>query len=377
MKILSANVAVVIPIYKENIDDLEKISLAQVRKVLRYYPIIFVAPEGKNFSYLELGDILLQFPPQHFQSVKTYSQLLMSQFFYEPFLSFDYMLIYQLDAFVFYDALEEFCQLGWDYIGAPWPISWGKATPTKTLRVGNGGLSLRKVKACYKLLTETVRWSNWEDFFKNTSEDGFFALCGENKELDFNVAPLEVAELFSMEHYPDRCLKNLGNELPFGCHGWTRLSADFYVELFAKFGYDLRPLRAQMLTNDYEKFLPQSLTMIAMERLIRGLDRKKSLVEYLPTKKFASIRVIKSPDAMKILARLLTEENSLADKIFIYNKENSRDLIRNLTREDLPHLLICTKYDKSLIAAIENKNVISFQREYLKFQEKIFHKLGR
>lgn len=372
MKILSPKVAVVIPIYKEKLDDLEKISLARVRKVLWRYPIIFVAPEGKNFSYLTPGDMLVQFHPQYFQSGRTYSKLLMSPFFYEPFLSFDYMLIYQLDAFVFYDALEEFCRLGWDYIGAAWPMSWGNVNVNKTPRVGNGGFCLRKVAACYKLVTQNQSLTKG-----NFSEDTFFALCGVNKKIDFNVAPVEVADIFSMEHYPDRCLKKLRYKLPFGCHGWTKISADFYVELLAKFGYDLRPLRAQMRTNDYKFFLPQSLMMIAMERLIRDLDRKKSLVEYLPIKRFSSIRVIKSPDAMKILARLLTEENSLADKIFIYDRENSRDLISDLTIEDLPHLLICTKYDKSLLAAVENKNVISFQREYMKFQEKIFHNLGK
>ena len=383
---MSANVAVVIPIYKEELDDLEKISLAQCRKVLKNYPIIFIAPEGKNFSYLEPGDMVIQFHPQYFQNGRTYSQLLMSPFFYEPFLVFDYMLIYQLDAFVFYDALEEFCQLGWDYIGAAWPISWGNVRGNKTLRVGNGGFSLRKVKACHELLYKFSLQSIWgniplnDNFFAqygvvSNSEDSFFAYCGASDKFNFHSAPIEVAELFAMEHYPDRHIKRLGNELPFGCHGWTKLSADFYVKLFAQFGYDLSPLRAQMRTNDYEKFLPQSLEMIAMERLIRDLDRKKSLVEYLPIKRFASIRVIRSTNAMKILARLIVEENSLADKIFIYDKEN--DLIRDVIRETLPHLVLCAKYDKSLIAEIENKNVISFQREYMKFQEKLFHNLGR
>ena len=372
-----SRVAVIIPIYKEELDDLEKISLAQVRKVLKNYPLIFIAPEGKNFSYLEPGEMLVQFHPQYFQSGRTYSNLLMSPFFYEPFLVFEYMLIYQLDAFVFYDALGDFCRLGYDYIGAAWPVSWGKATPDKTLRVGNGGFCLRKVAACHRLLIETSRWLNWKNTLANTSEDGFFALCGANKDLDFQTAPVEVADLFSMEHYPDRHLKRLGYELPFGCHGWTRLSADFYVELLARFGYDLRPLRDQMQTKDYEYYLPRSLEMISMERMIREVERGKSLVQYLPTKKFASIRVIRSPETIKMLARLLVEENSLADKIFIYDEKNSRDLVRNVARENLPHLILAWRYDKPLIEAIADKNVVSFQREYMKSQEKLFHNFGR
>ena len=366
-----AKAAVIIPIYKEELTDLEKISLAQVRKVLRNYPLIFVAPEGKNFPYLQPGEMLLQFHPQYFQNVETYSQLLMSPFFYEPFLTFDYILIYQLDAFVFYDALEDFCSLNYDYIGASWYISWGDVYRGKTLRVGNGGFSLRKVKACYNLLRKNSLPA------KNLLEDAFFAICGASDELNFHIAPVEVADLFSMEHYPDRCFKKLGNKLPFGCHAWTKFSANFYVNLFAQLGYDLRPFRAQMQTNDYEFFLPRSLELIAMKRLIRDLDNKNSLIQYLPTNRFASVRVVKSPAAIKILSRLLMEENSIADKIFIYTEKKIPALIRDVTREDLPHLVIANAYDKPLIEALEGKNVISFQREYMKFQEKLFHNLGK
>ena len=373
-----SKVAVVIPIYKEELDDLEKISLAQVRKVLKNYPIIFAAPEGKNFSYLEPGEMLVQFHPQYFRSVMTYSQLLLQSFFYEPFLSFDYILLYQLDAFVFYDALEDFCRLGYDYIGAAWPYhGWQGGRYPKTPRVGNGGFSLRKVAACHKLLDETSRWSTWKYILDNASEDAFFALCEVKKEYDFNVAPVEVADLFSMDYYPDRHVKKLRGGLPFGCHDWTKYSADFYVELFAQFGYDLRPFRDQMKTDDYEFQIQFNLTKVAMDRLIRELERGKSLLKYLPTKKFASVRVIRSPNAMKILAQLLKEEYSLADKIFIYDEKNSRDLVRDIERENLPHLIICMAYDKLLIDALQDKNVISFQREYMKFQEKLFHNLGR
>ena len=230
-------------------------------------------------------------------------------------------------------------------------------------------------------MKEISKLPNLKTILETSIEDGVFALCGMYDEKLLNVAPLEAAKLFSMEWYPERHVKRLGNELPFGCHGWTKFSADFYVELFAKFGYDLRPFRAQMLMNNYEKLLSQYLNIIAMERLNRKVECGHSLLRYLPTKKFASVRVIKSPDAMKILARLLIEENSLTDKIFIYDKEN--DLIRDVIRETLPHLVLCTDYDKSLIGAIEQKglvygeHVISFQQEYLKVQEKIFHNLGR
>ena len=86
---------------------------------------------------------------------------------------------------------------------------------------------------------------------------------------------------------------------------------------------------------------------------------------------------------MRILAQLLWEENSLADKIFIYDKKDFRNLVRDMEKENLPHLVLVTDYDKAIIEAIEGKgliygeNVISFQCEYLKPQEKLFHNLGR
>ena len=81
--------------------------------------------------------------------------------------------------------------------------------------------------------------------------------------------------------------------------------------------------------------------------------------------------------------QILTEENSIADQIFIYDEENFRNLIRDVSQDDLPHLLLCADYDKDLVEAIEQKgliygeHVVSFRQEYLKAQEKLFHSLGR
>ena len=379
-------VAVVIPIYKEELDDLEKISLAQVRKVLKNYPIIFIAPEGKKFSYLEPNESLIRFPAQYFQGIETYSRLLLQPFFYEPFKIFEYMLIYQLDAFVFYDALRDFCEFGYDYIGAAWPYyAWnGKKLEGKTPRVGNGGFSLRKIAACHKLLKEVSVLPGYQFTLGVFNEDTFFSLAGILKDIDFSVAPVEVANLFSMEWYPDHHVKKLHGDLPFGCHGWTKFSADFYVELFARLGYDLRPFRNQMKTDDYELYYPFNLRKIALIRLIRRINSGQPILKYLPTKNFSSVRVVKSFGSMKILSGVLEEENSLVDKIFTYEENNLQGLICNLSRESLPHLIIAVNFnDEPLIQAIEDKGLtygehfILFQYEYMKVQEKLFHNLGK
>ncbi|MBR1647740.1 MAG: hypothetical protein IJ685_13350 [Selenomonadaceae bacterium] len=379
---MSTKVAVVIPVYSE-LGELEKISLDRCRKILGRYPIVFVAPEGKNFSYFESGDMVANFPEKYFQSTQTYSTLLLTPQFYETFLDFDYILIYQLDAFVFYDALEEFCALGYDYIGSPLPRhTWQGSRKPKTPQVGNGGFSLRKVKACRNLLIKMESLPYWSEAHEEYIEDAFFSSCGVSKDIDFNVAPIEVANLFALEWYPDRQLKRFG--LPFGCHHWTKMNADFYVKLFARFGYDLQPFREQMKSKDYCVHLPVCLSNLAMERLARAAANGRSILHYLPTKKFASIRIIRSPAAQKILSQLWTEEKSMINKLFIYDEENWTALLQDVKAEDLPHLLIVADYDKSLVEALEQrcglrygKDFVSLQREYVNHCEKIFHKLGR
>lgn len=60
------------------------------------------------------------FNEQYFDSRKSYNELMLSVDFYRSFREYQYMLIYQLDAFVFEDQLEYWCNKGYDYIGAPW-----------------------------------------------------------------------------------------------------------------------------------------------------------------------------------------------------------------------------------------------------------------
>ena len=378
-------VAVVIPTHKEELNPLEKISLAQCRKVLGRYPIIFAVPEGKNFPYTAPNESVVKFPPQHFQTIEAYNRLVISPIFYEKFLDFDYILIYQLDAFVFYDALEDFCRLGYDYIGAPWPYyAWANFVHKKTPRVGNGGFCLRKVETCYKVVQAFAASPKLRYVVEDSAEDTFFAMCGMLNPEIFKIAPVPIAKAFSMEWYPDRVVKRLGNSLPFGCHSWNRFSADFYVALFYQLGYDLRPFRNLMNTSDYKEQPEILLKSLAVKRLTRRAERGHSISRYLPTKRFASIRVVRDSCAIKILSRLMLEENFLTEKIFIYAPEDWRDLLSDVERENLPHLVLTLDYyDDELISLIENKglsygkHVVSFRREYLNCCEELFHKLGK
>ena len=105
---------IVIPVYKQELDDLEMVSLAQVRRVLGKYDICFLAPESLDFSYSggTYGEYVERVPDVYFTGKNSYSRLMLEPWLYERFSAYEYMLLYQLDAFVFADRLREFCELG-------------------------------------------------------------------------------------------------------------------------------------------------------------------------------------------------------------------------------------------------------------------------
>ena len=380
---MPTKVAVVIPTHKTELNELEKISLAQCRKVLERYPLIFALPEGKDFQFLKSDDSVIRFPAQCFSDIKAYNNLMVSPFFYEAFKDFDYILIYELDAFVFRDELECFCSLGYDYIGAPWAayLSWFWRSWKATSRVGNSGFCLRRVKAHYNLLTEHADLIN---SLKHLNNDVIYSRCGKRPDCDFHIAPYYVGIKFSTEMLNLRILKKNGGNPPFGCHAWNKYGTDFYIPLFKRYGYDLSSLKDKLgIVPDkliwYDFFLRET-----KRRLLRRIKLGQSILRYLPTNRFASVRVIRHPDTMEILARLLLEDNSLADKIFLYDHDEEDLLLQDLPRKDLPHLLLTKDHESSsLIKALNKrelsygKHVVSFWREYLIYCAKLFHNLGK
>ena len=388
---MSANAAVVIPVYKEELDEFEKISLAQVKKILGNYPLIFVAPEGKNFSYAA-GSQTVYFPQKFFVSVNSYNQLMKSPSFYEKFLSYEYILIYQLDAFVFSDMMNYFCSLGYDFIGASWIyhnsrkiVKDGKIYHP---RVGNGGFSLRKVSAFHNLLInhknfdEDLQKSYEDEFY---AEDVFFACCGILFDEEFHVAPLKISYQFAFEHLPKHHMNKNGGKLPFGCHSWYKAGADFCTEILAKFGYDLTLIRDK-LPNDSAWAIRNRMMNLAYRRLIRRMMNGQSIFRYLPARRYASIRVIQCPTSMAIFTHLINEDKKISEKIFVYdaNQHDTNILVQDLQQEELPHLIIASGIDESdLTEKIISRDItygngiVSFHREYMNYCEKLFHNLGK
>lgn len=231
-------VAVVVPVYKQVLSELEIISYIQLLNILGEFDIVVIAPQGlKLSSEVVRKNIKVEyFPAEFFLNVDAYSSLMLSGCFYERFLHYQYILIYQLDAFVFGNELMNFCRLGYDYIGAPWISGFCEYTnlKRKVLYVGNGGFSLRRVKACIDVLD---RNQNLLKIYQGRNEDAFFSACDSER---FRVAPKETALTFSFEREVRACFEENHRTLPFGCHAWERYDFEFWKEYIENFGYELK-----------------------------------------------------------------------------------------------------------------------------------------
>ena len=117
-------VKIVIPIYKTDLNVYETVSLNQVVDVLKNYTKIIIKPTNLDVKaildkYDNQFDVQ-DFDDDYFTDLVGYNRLMLSPEFYGRFEDSKYILIYQLDAFVFRDELAYWCSLNYDYIGAPW-----------------------------------------------------------------------------------------------------------------------------------------------------------------------------------------------------------------------------------------------------------------
>lgn len=220
------DIIICIPVYKKELSPSENLSLQQVRRILCRYKICFVTSNDLDVEavgYIQ-DELVVKFPNRYFKSVVSYSKLMLSCFFYEVFSAYQYMLIYQLDAFVFRDDLLNFCNMGYDYIGAVWP-AWHLKVP---YRVGNGGFSLRNIQSCINVLKqkEAIYHKTGLQAIFEGWEDVFFAFCGGQNDIDFQVPNRNVATTFAVEtdinKYINKDVLFISRTLPFGCHKWSK-----------------------------------------------------------------------------------------------------------------------------------------------------------
>lgn len=236
---------VVVPVYTEQINQFEQISLLQVFSILgEDYNIVAVAPRGLKADYLNRFPKIQFFDASYFRSIKGYSELLTSVEFYSRFEEYEYILIYQLDAFVFSNRLQEFCEKGYSYIGAVVGNAlWGHFSN----HVGNGGFSLRKVDSFLGILKRRQYYVEqieknfsseiYEYIMKN--EDQFWAYCAQVDGATFTVPDMEYASEFSIEANINNSFDTLKKGLPFGCHRWYKANFEIWWPIISDYGYKM------------------------------------------------------------------------------------------------------------------------------------------
>jgi len=230
---------VVIPVYREDLSALERISLIQCCKVLQQHSFCLVCPVDLNidkhieiFKTYKVDYRIERFQVHFFAGLDGYNRLMLNDDFYRSFIDNEYILIYQLDAFVFKDELTYWCEKGYDYIGAPWFEGFNLATSkSKMLDVsGNGGFSLRRVKSFINLLgSECVKNKYIPEYLSSGQyEDMFFSKRAVEINENFKVSEPKVAMYFSFECLPNKLYKMTNKNLPFGCHAWEKYDPVFW-----------------------------------------------------------------------------------------------------------------------------------------------------
>lgn len=257
---LAPNPVVVVPAYRAQLNQYEAVSLRHLCAHLSHHRIVMVKPSSlapwrADFEYESFDDAF-------FGGRLGYNRLMLSADFYERFRAHSHILVYQLDALVFRDDLIEWCQAGFDYVGASWypelieryeGFRWRYAAEG----CGNGGFSLRRVDAFLRHLrgrrgvaaqayAELVRGDParaallWKyrrqlrpdryEAHESLNEDVYWGIFAPFFDPSFKVASAQDGDRFAFEYAPAELYRKTGGSLPFGCHAWYKFedAREFY-----------------------------------------------------------------------------------------------------------------------------------------------------
>ena len=272
----SAPVVVLIFAHAPALSWAEEISLRQCVRVLGVHPLRLVCPAGLDVSaYRAIApDLVVDFiPPSFLASYRAYNRLKILPWLYRRYAAYEFILTYELDAFVFRDELAFWCAQGWDFIGAPTFAGYLDAQPAnRPMPLLNSGFSLRRTRAMRRVgrtprhieppASVIRQWLSsgglrpgglWLAFtrltFRNNffgplndfggNEDDFWCLRAAARFPWFRLAPYETARKFSFEVNAPRLLDENAGTLPFGCHKWAGLTPNFWRPIVRSFGYEL------------------------------------------------------------------------------------------------------------------------------------------
>lgn len=216
---------IIVPIYNDKCSVNDIFSLNRLFKLMHgKYDICAIYPNDLNINYYIANfnfDFNIKVNNEFFKNFPNgYNELLTNIDFYKIFENYEYILIHHLDSYLFKDELEYWCDQNFDYIGAPFIYYFifnfenlKKYNPNN--RVGNGGLSLRKVSWCINVLQnnsfikfDKTKLMNGEYL----NEDTFFA----NQKGNFPSC--YIAQKFAWSDHPVLLYQINDGQPPFGAH---------------------------------------------------------------------------------------------------------------------------------------------------------------
>jgi len=267
---IGQKVIVIIPIYKSTMTSHEKISFDRIIKVFKSRLINLAAP----FYLKEFSESLVKnyknvtvsfFDDKYFRNIRGYNRLLMSVGFYKNYSNYQFILICQLDVYVFKDDIEYWINKKMDHIGAP--IFKGYSKPTEEFKHlgNNGGFCLRNVESClnilsknsfryfrvstlmkvetiwywrlYRIIRDGLVYNYKISFLKPIINEDIFWSIIVPLEFDFfkSCSP-EEAKYFAYDANPKLLFEKSEGIFPMAIHAWWRYDQDFVLELIEKDG---------------------------------------------------------------------------------------------------------------------------------------------
>ena len=213
---------VLVPVYKRVPTKVERASFLRLVSVLgKNYEIALLHGKSLNVSEYRIDGVQLSevvCNDAFFSSRAYYSDMMEFSEFYSLFSGYKYILLYQLDAWIFEDRVKYFTKLDYDFIGSVHGYSGGKGNC-----VGNGGFSLRKVSSFIKICKEEEN----TPIPSNYPEDLAFSVTFSKK---LKIAPLNIGLQFGFQNAPDKLYVKNENKLPMGCHAFEKCNFNWWKE---------------------------------------------------------------------------------------------------------------------------------------------------
>lgn len=219
---------------------------------------IIVAPDDliidESFGLLQQLEVK-HFSKKFFSDIAGYNRLLLSKKFYQAFIQYDFLLIHQADVFLFKAELNEWCAKDYDYIGAPFfrpeklnrnlaynlfqkiklTFKKNKIYGSRHNKVGNGGLSLRKINSALQVL-DKIDPMILNKYLQTKgcafNEDIFWSFEAP-LVVKLNIPNWEEALRFAVEFHPAVAYAYLGKKLPFGCHAPLKNNPIFWKKFIS------------------------------------------------------------------------------------------------------------------------------------------------